>query len=136
MEGQPASPKINAAFVDVRDVADLHLRAMVYPAAIGERFLAIAGESMWMVDVAKVLCESMGAAADKVSTRVMPNWLVKLAALRDPTLKAIVPILGVNMNASSEKAKRLLGRAPRSREDAIVASGESLVRLGLIETND
>jgi nucleoside-diphosphate-sugar epimerase len=46
MDGQPGCPKINSGFVDVRDVADLHLRAMTHPAAKGERFLAIAGESM------------------------------------------------------------------------------------------
>jgi dihydroflavonol-4-reductase len=62
----------------------------------------------------------------------MPNWLVKLLALRNPAMKAIVPLLGVNLNTTSEKAERLLGWTPRSREDAIVATAESLVRLGLV----
>jgi dihydroflavonol-4-reductase len=132
MDGQPGCPKINSGFVDVRDVADLHLRAMTSPAARGERFLAISGESMWLVDVARVLRHRMAAAASKVSTRVLPNWLVRLAARRDPMMKGILPTLGVNMNATSEKATRLLGWAPRSREDAIVATAESLLRLGLL----
>lgn len=132
MDGQPACPKINSGFVDVRDVADLHVRAMTNPAANGERFLSIAGESMWLVEVAQVLRRRMGAVAHKVSTRVMPSWLVRLAALGNPTMKAIVPMLGANMNATSEKARGLLGWAPRSREDAIVATAESLVRLGLL----
>lgn len=132
MDGQPGCPKINSGFVDVRDVADLHLRAMTHPAAKGERFLAISGESMWLVEVAKVLRRRMGAAAGNVSTRVLPNWLVRLAARKNPAMKALVPMLGVNMNATSEKASRLLGWAPRSREDAIVATAESLVRLGLL----
>jgi dihydroflavonol-4-reductase len=132
MAGQPGCPKINSGFVDVRDVADLHLRAMTDPVAKGERFLAISGESMWMVDVAEVLRRRMGASANKVPTRVLPNWLVRLAALRDPTMKGIVPLLGVNMNATSEKAIRLLGWAPRSSEDAIVAAADSLIRLGLL----
>lgn len=134
MDGQPACPQINSGFVDVRDVADLHLRAMTSPAAKGERFLAIAGDSMWLVDVAKVLRQRMGSAADNVSTRVMPNWLVRLAARSNPAMKAIVPMLGVNMNATAEKARRLLGWTPRSREDAIVATADSLVRLGLLKT--
>jgi len=132
MDGQPGCPKINSGFVDVRDVADLHLRAMTSPAARGERFVAISGESMWLVDVAQVLRQRMGAAAGKVSTRVLPNWLVRLAARTDPMMKGVLPTLGVNMNATSEKARRLLGWAPRSREDAIVATAESLVRLGLL----
>jgi dihydroflavonol-4-reductase len=132
LEGQPAVPKINSGFVDVRDVADLHVRAMIDPAAKGQRFLATAGESLWMVDVARVLRKRMGKTAASVTTRVMPNWLVKLLALRNPAMKAIVPLLGVNLNTTSEKAERLLGWTPRSREDAIVATAESLVRLGLV----
>lgn len=132
MDGQLGCPKINSGFVDVRDVADLHLRAMVDPAANGERFIAISGDSMWMMEVANVLRQRMGAAADSVPTRQLPNWLMRLLALTNPAMKGLVPLLGVNMNATSEKAKRLLAWSPRSREDAIVATAESLLRLGLI----
>ena len=132
MDGPPGCPKINSGFVDVRDVADLHLRAMTNPAAKGERFIAISGESLWMVDVAKVLRRRMGAAAGKVPTRVLPNWLVRLSALKSPAARGIVPLLGLNLNATSEKATRLLGWVPRSSEEAIVATAESLLRLGLL----
>ncbi|VVE30273.1 SDR family oxidoreductase [Pandoraea anhela] len=133
MDGQPGIPKVHCGFVDVRDVADLHLRAMTSPAARGERFLATSGDSMWMADVAKVLRERMGAAARRVPTRVLPNWVVRLGALRDPAIRGIVPLLGVEMNATAEKARRLLGWTPRPREDAIVATAESLIRLGLLK---
>lgn len=132
MDGQPGNPKINSGFVDVRDVADLHLRAMTHEAAKGERFLAIAGESMWLADVAKVLKRRMGPAAGKVSTKVLPNVVVRLGALKDPALRGSLPLLGLNLNATSEKAMRLLGWLPRSPEEAIVATAESLVRLGLL----
>src|SRR5262249_48371107 len=81
MDGQPGCPKINSCFVDVRDVADLHLLAMLDPGARGERFLATAGESMWFTEVAKVLKSRMGEAAAKVSTRQLPNVVVRLGAL-------------------------------------------------------
>lgn len=132
MDGQPGCPKINSGFVDVRDVADLHVRAMTSSEAKGERFLAIAGESLWLSEVAAVLRRRMGAAASKVPTRVLPNWVVRIAALKDPTLKGILPTLGTNLNATSEKATRLLGWTPRSSEEAIVATAESLIRLGLV----
>jgi len=132
LDGQPGCPKINSGFVDVRDVADLHLRAMTDPAAKGERFLATAGDSMWLVDVARVLRDELGAAGTKVSTRELPNWLMRLMALRNPQIKALAPLLGVNLNATSEKAIRLLGWSPRSREEAILASAESLIRLGIV----
>ena len=66
-------------------------------------------------------------------TRQLPDWLVRLAALRDPAVKLILPELGKMKNATNEKAKRVLGWAPRSNEEAIVATGESLVRLGLLK---
>ncbi|MBZ8132982.1 aldehyde reductase [Afifella sp. IM 167] len=132
MDGQPGNPKINSGFVDVRDVADLHMRAMTQEAAKGERFLAIAGESMWLADVAKVLKQSMGPAADKVSTRVLPDAEVRRGALKDPALRGAVPLLGLNLNGTSEKAMRLLGWTPRPREEAIVATAESLIRSGLL----
>ncbi|MEA1650668.1 aldehyde reductase [Nitrospirillum sp. BR 11164] len=132
MNGQPGCPKLNCGIVDVRDVADLHLRAMTHPAANGERFLAISGESLWMIDIATVLRRRLGAAAAKVPTRVLPNWLVRLISLKNPVMRGAVTLLGVNLNATSEKAIRLLGWAPRPSEEAIVATAESLIRLGLL----
>ncbi|UIN19623.1 SDR family oxidoreductase [Herbaspirillum frisingense] len=136
LDGQPACLKINSGFVDVRDVADLHMRAMTHPAAAGERFLAIAGESMWMVELAEVLRSRLGEAASKVPTRVMPNWMARLAAKQNSTMRSAVPLLGINLNATAEKARRMLGWSPRSREDAIVATAESLIQLGLVKGRD
>jgi dihydroflavonol-4-reductase len=116
----PGCPQLYFGVVDVRDTADLHIRAMTHPAAKGERFLAVAGDSVSMLDIAKVLKARMGAAAKKVPTRQLPNWLVRLAALRDPAIKLILPELGKKKSISNEKARRLLGWAPRSNEEAIV----------------
>ncbi|MGH9643553.1 MAG: SDR family oxidoreductase [Terriglobales bacterium] len=134
MDGaMPGLPRLFFGVVDVRDVADLHIRAMTHPAAKGERFLAVAGDFVSMLEVAKLLKRRMAAAASKVPTRELPNWLVRIAALRDPAVKQILPELGKKKNASGEKARRLLGWSPRSNEDAIIATAESLVRLGLLK---
>jgi nucleoside-diphosphate-sugar epimerase len=129
----PGCPRLYFGVVDVRDVADMHLRAMTHPAAKGERFLAVAGDFMSVRDIAKVLKDRLGASAKKVRTIQLPNWVVRLAALRDPVVKQILPELGKMKNATNEKAKRLLGWTPRSREEAIVATAESLLRLGLLK---
>jgi nucleoside-diphosphate-sugar epimerase len=134
MDGSmPGSPRICFGVVDVRDVADLHLRAMTDPAAKGERFLAVAGDFMSVHQIAGVLRARMGAAARKVPALQLPSWLVRLAALRDPAIAQIVPELGKKKNATNAKARRLLGWTPRSNEEAIVATAESLVRLGLLK---
>ena len=129
----PGCPRLYFGVVDVRDVADLHIRAMTNPAAKGERFLAIGGDFMSMVDIAKVLKSRMGQAAKRVPTRQLPDWLVRLASLRDPAVKQILPELGKMKNATNEKSRRLLGWAPRSNDESIVATAESLVRLGLLK---
>ena len=131
----PGCPKLYFGLVDVRDVADLHVRAMTHPAAKGERFLAIAADFISIVDIAKILKQHMGTAARRVPTVQLPNWLVRLASLRDPAVKQIVPELGKRKNASNEKAKRLLGWSPRSNEECIVATAESLSRLGLLKSS-
>jgi nucleoside-diphosphate-sugar epimerase len=127
----PACPRLYFGVVDVRDVADLHIRAMTSPAAKGERFLAVAGACMSMLDMAKVLKAGMGASANRVPTLQLPNWVVRIAAMRNPVVKQILPELGKIKNSSNAKAKRLLGWAPRSNEESILAAAESLARLGL-----
>jgi dihydroflavonol-4-reductase len=113
----------------VRDVADLHLRAMMHPAAKGERFLAVAGHFQSIADMAAILRRRLGDAAARVPRRELPNWLVRLAALRDPAVKQIVPELGKRKDATSEKAHSLLGWTPRPSEEAIVATAESLLAM-------
>jgi len=129
----PGCAKLYFGAVDVRDVADMHLRAMTDPAARGERFLAVAGDFLSMLEIALVLKRRMGAAARRVPGRQLPNWLIRLASLRDPTVKQILPELGKRKNATSGKAQRVLGWAPRSSEEAIASTAESLVRLGLLK---
>jgi len=132
MNGGPGCPQLYFGVVDVRDVADLHLRAMTDPAAKGERFIAVSGDAMSILDIAKVLRLRLGESARKVPTRQLPNWLVRFVALFDRSMKQMLPMLGQIRNATSAKAERMLGWKPRSREDAIVATGESLVKFGIV----
>jgi dihydroflavonol-4-reductase len=129
----PGVPKLYFGAVDVRDVADMHLRCMTNPAAKGERFLAVAGDFVSLFEMAGFLKTHMGAAAKRLPTRQLPDWVVRLVALFDPSVRQILPELGKRKNGTNAKAKRLLGWSPRSNEDCIVATGESLVRYGLLK---
>lgn len=132
----PGTPTRSFGVVDVRDVADLHLRAMTDPAAKGERFIAVAGESVTMHEMARILKARLGDVAAPVPTRERPNWLIRVESLLDASLEQVAPELGTSKKISNEKAKRVLGWSPRSNEEAIVATGESLVRLGLLKDVD
>jgi len=134
LTGMPGCPRIHVAIVDVRDVADLHLRAMTSPAAKGERFVAVAenGSAMSMLEIANVLRARLGDAAKKVPTRELSDWIVRAGAIFDPALRQLLPMLGKVRNATSAKAQRVLAWKPRAREDAIVATAESLFRFGMV----
>lgn len=136
MDGSvPGCPRLSFGIVDVRDVADIHMRAMINPAAKGERFLALGGDFITMQGIAFLLKKRMSDAAARVPTRVLPDWVVRLIALFDGSVAQIVPELGKRKTATNEKARHVLGWEPRSNEEAIVATAESLVRLGLLRTS-
>jgi len=135
LKGMPGCPRLYFGVVDVRDVADLHLRAMTHPAARGERFIATSGDVMSMLAIATILRERLGDAARKVPTRELPSWLVRVAARFDRTLKTVVPLLDSTRRATSAKAERLLEWRPRSPEDAIVATAESLIKFGVVSAS-
>jgi nucleoside-diphosphate-sugar epimerase len=106
-------PRIGLEIVDVRDLVDVHIRAMTSPEAAGQRFLAT-GEFMWMRDMARILHDGLGLDGRKVSIRQVPDVVVRLAArLRDPSLRALTPALGRRGRHTTDKARRVLGWQPR-----------------------
>jgi dihydroflavonol-4-reductase len=133
MNGMSGAPRIYFGVVDVRDVADLHLRAMTHPSAKGERFIAVSGDAISMVDIARMLRAHLGESARRVPRFQLPDWMVRLAARRDPAVRQLLPLLGKIRNATSEKARRILGWSPRSNEEAIVATAKSLVQFGIVK---
>jgi nucleoside-diphosphate-sugar epimerase len=132
LRGMPGVPRIGFSIVDVRDVADLQLKAMIAPEAGGERFTATAS-FQWMEEVAAVLREHLGEAAAKVPTRSVPNLLVRAMALFDPGIRSIVGQLGRRTDISSEKAKTLLGWSPRPTQETIIDCARSLIDKGIVK---
>ena len=123
----PGLARFGWPLVDVRDVADLHLRAMTAPTAAGQRYIG-AGTFAWMADIAHVLRERTPALATRVPRRTLPNTLVRLSSRFDPALRGRLYELGKHRPVSANKARRELGWTPRSNEDAIIATAESLAR--------
>src|SRR3954451_19524029 len=129
----PGTPNVAYGLVDVRDVADLHVRAMEAPEAAGERFLALGEDFRWISEVGEWLREALPQRAKKIPKRRLPNPLVRLAAVFDGPLRQLTPELGVRKRATNEKARRVLGWNPRGDREAVVATAESLLALGLVE---
>ncbi|MCD7441142.1 aldehyde reductase [Streptomyces lincolnensis] len=132
LEGRvPACPPFGMGFVDVRDVADLHLRAMTDPAAAGERFLAVAGHSLRVVEIAGILRDRLGQRAAQVPTRELPVWLARALGAVNPELRLLRHQLGRDLDATSTKAEKLLGWQARPIEDTVAETAESLLAHGI-----
>ena len=112
----PVVPRARFGVADVRDVADLHIRAMASPEAAGKRYLALAdGPTTSFLEVADVLGRRLGALAARVPTEEAPG---------DDLPRPII---------HNDRARNELGWRPRPVETTIVESAESLRDLGLLE---
>jgi nucleoside-diphosphate-sugar epimerase len=119
-------PRLGFWVVDVRDLAELHIRAMSAPEAAGQRFIA-AGDFMWMEDIAGALRSGLGARARQVPSRGLPDVVVRIVSLFVPELRMLTPELGRRNELTSQKARRLLDFAPRPAATTIVDCAESLL---------
>lgn len=129
-----AVPNIALNIVDVRDVADLHIRAMSNPDANGQRFIASADGQISMPDIAKLLKNKIPDVATKVSLKTVPDWVIHFAAFFNAQANTGSMFLKVNRNVSNAKAKKLLGWTPiANNEEAILASLESIIKYGIIK---
>ncbi len=127
LEGDmPAIPRLGFSWVDVRDVADLQIRAMTDPAAAGRRFVAV-DRWLWFEQIAAILRERLGEDAKKVPKRTAPDLLIKVVSLFDKSVRPIVGDLGKRSYVSSERARTELGWRPRPVEDAITDCARSLL---------
>lgn len=123
-----AIPDIRLGIVDVRDVAELHILAMEKPQAKGERFLALSGGTMSLMEIVKLLKEKMPYVTTKAPTKSLPTFIIRLSSIFNDQAKAILPLVGINRNASNKKAKTILGWVPRTNEEAVTASVISLIK--------
>ena len=131
LKGMPGVPRLGFSFVDVRDVADLEIRAMTAPEAGGQRFIAVT-KFLWFEEAARILRDRLGDGASKVPTRTIPDFVVRGMALFDGGIRSVVGGLGKRTELSSEKARTTLGWSPRPIQDTIAETGESLLDHGVV----
>lgn len=123
-KGRPAlMPRLGFWVVDVRDLVDLHIAAMVSPKAAGERFLGV-GEFLWMADIARILRERMSNG--DAPKRELPTFIVRLMAPFLGPLRTLAPLVGRRFGVSNQKARHMLGFRPRPATDTIVDCATSL----------
>jgi nucleoside-diphosphate-sugar epimerase len=122
----PALPRLGFWIVDVRDLADLHIRAMTASSAAGQRFIA-AGDYMWMEDIARTLRNELGEAGAETPTRRLPDFVVRLLLPFAANLRSLAPLLGRRFPLTSDKARQTLGFRPRPAAITVVDCARSLL---------
>ncbi len=125
----PMVPMIGMVCVDVRDVAEMHLRAVQRPGTAGKRFIAAAG-SMTMPDMARLIKQAY--PAQRIATAVAPKFLLWLLALFDPQIRAILPSIGYLPEVSNARARAEMGMQFVTPADALRATAEWLVKAGAV----
>jgi dihydroflavonol-4-reductase len=133
LEGSmPGLPNLGFGVVDVRDVADMHVRCLTAPDMAGERFLC-SGPFLWMKDIAVILRSGLGDQARKVPRLGLPDWLVRLSARFDPVIRQVVSELGRERDADTSHALAKLGWKARPVEETILETARDMIRLGVVK---
>ncbi len=125
----PMLPAVGFPVVDVRDVAEMHLRALQRPMTAGKRYLAVAG-SMWMYDMGRVL---KAAYPDRrIPTRIAPLFVLRLLALFDAEIRSVLQGVGKMERVSNARAVSDMGMQFIAPQDALRAAAKVLVEQKMV----
>lgn len=128
----PGLPNLSFPAVDVRDIADLHIRALNAPDMANERFIG-SGPTVTMADMAAILRTRLGNEARRVPTLRLPDFLVRIAALFDPVMRQVTGELSKPKKMDAHHAFDKLGWKTRPIEDSVVDTARSLFDLGILK---
>lgn len=133
LEGSmPGMPDLGFGIVDVRDVADMHVRCLTAPNMANERFIC-SGPFLMLDEVAAILRAGLGPQARKVPKLKLPNWLVRIAARFDPVIGQVIGELGKRRESPATHARDVLGWVPRPVEESILDTARDMIRLGIVK---
>ena len=119
----PMIPALSFPFIDVRDVAILHLKAMTTPEADGKRFIAAHSKPTWMYEVAEVLS---AAGYEKIKLKKAPSFMLKLIGLFDNKTKSLVPMLDKYVPCDNSQTVKVLNWEPMPWEQAFIEHAKSI----------
>ena len=119
----PLVPNISVGFIDVRDVAKLHVSAMTAEGAVGKRFIASSDEPLHLKEVTGIL---KNAGYKKASTRQAPKFLLKIMSIFDDQVKGLLPMVGERQTVANKDTYDILGWEPTSMKQSLIETAESI----------
>jgi nucleoside-diphosphate-sugar epimerase len=127
----PGVPRIRWFIVDVRDVAAAHIAAMTIPEAAGQRFCCSA-HTCSTQEIALILERHFASRGYRIPTREVPDFVVRLVAVFDKTVRLTVDALGKEDTVFTKRIEKTLNWQPRPLEETIVEMAESMIREGMV----
>ncbi|GEA51466.1 dihydroflavonol-4-reductase [Vibrio inusitatus NBRC 102082] len=122
----PMLANVAMPMIDVRDVANIHVQAMIHPNAAGQRIVASRSEPTHLTEIPKILKEH---GYKGPSTRIAPNLLLRFMALFDNEAKGMVGLLGVNVRADNSKTLELFDWSPRPFSEAVLDAATAVAQI-------
>jgi dihydroflavonol-4-reductase len=127
----PGCPALEFSPVDVRDVAEAHVLAMINPQAAGKRFIVGLENTPWL-EIAQLLASRYTERGYTIPARRLPSWVLKVVAVFDRTAAVAVPELGKRQDVTSERARKILGLNFRDLETMVFDMADSMIELGVV----
>lgn len=115
-------PNIPLNIVDVRDVADMHVKAMNVKEAAGKRFIASSKGQITLPEIANLIKQKRPLMAEKITGKTLPDWVIKVGALANAHIREGALLLSLNRNVSTEQAKKILNWKPVYGQEEIILS--------------
>jgi nucleoside-diphosphate-sugar epimerase len=130
----PAIPNVGFTFVDVRDVADLHVLTLeADPATIRDERFAAAADFFWMAEMAELLRANLGNDGRKIPKMKMPDFLLRLLAMFSSDIRQIAGEIGKKKVVSGQHAKDVLGWTTIPGDQTVLDTARSLIAQGIVK---
>ena len=125
----PFSANFGIDLVDVQDVAEMHIEAMINQNANGKRFL-LSSQTLWYSKVSEILRSNGFKKAPRFAA---PNFIIRLFAKFDTEVRLILDRLGVKYKLSTNNANDILKWKPRNVENSIIETAKQFYALGKVK---
>jgi dihydroflavonol-4-reductase len=120
----PMFPDLSFSIVHVKDVARMHVEAIKLDTTRSQRFIASAG-AMTFIEIAR--CLESAFPGRKFRKPQAPTFILRLLALFDGEIKAVLPLVGDRTPVSSRKAEDMFSMKFISAEETIVETAQFLL---------
>jgi dihydroflavonol-4-reductase len=127
----PAAPEAGLPIVDVRDVAELHVRAIERPETGGRRLMA-ATAGLSLAEFSRLLKQLEPDLARRAPGMELPAPIVRLLTHFAPRLAGVRQDLGSIPQPEAGYVERLTGLKFRPLEEAVGEAARSLARYGAV----